>query len=166
MDKKRICEAMYALPSGVVVRRKKDIVLPIAILVVGIVIVVLNYALALEEKSADVSSSLLLGAGAVIIIGGMMLLSRIFDDTGRPWHRPTNRPLRYEEHYYPTERRGEILRYVDEVAYKKLLAADSGQVSGIAVAIYRSEDLKFCAMQAYEYRDYEYRPITGIRISE
>lgn len=163
MDKKTICEAMYALPSGVVVRHKKSLIVPILILAIGIALVALNYVLDVEAYSADFSSSLLLIAGATIIVGLLMLCTRIVDSEGQPWHSPSNAPLKYEERFYPTEQRHEILRLVDEAAYLKLLANDKGSVSGIAVAIYRSSDLSFVAMQAYEYLDYEYHPVTGIR---
>lgn len=166
MDKKSICEAMYALPSGVVVRRKKNQIVPLLILAVGIGMVVLNYGLDVEAQSADVSASLMLVAGATIIVGLLMCLSRLFDSEGYPWHTPTRRPLRYEERFYPIEQRNEIQRMVDEAAYLRLVAADTKRTSGITVAIYRSEDQRFAAMQAYEYIDYEYRPITGIRVME
>lgn len=163
MDKKTICEAMYALPGDVVVRHKKSLMVSILVLVIGIVLVTLNYALDVEAYSVDISSSLLLLAGATIIVGLLLLCTRIFDNEGQPWHKATNRPLKYEERFYPIEQRREILRLVDEAAYLKLLANDKGSVSGIAVAIYRSSDLSFVAMQAYEYLDYEYHPLTDVR---
>lgn len=166
MDKKSICEAMYALPSGVVVRRKRTIGMPLLILAIGIGVVAINYGMDIEAQSADFSSSLLLIAGATIIVGLLLLLSRLFDREGYPWHTPTRRPLRYEERFYPVEQRNEVQRMVDEAAYLRLVAADTKRTSGIAVAIYRSEDKRFAAMQAYEYIDYEYRPITGIRTME
>ena len=166
MDKKSICEAMYALPSGVVVRRKRTIGMPLLILAIGIGVVAINYGMDIEAQSADFSSSLLLIAGATIIVGLLLLLSRLFDREGYPWHTPTRRPLRYEERFYPVELRNEVQRMVDEAAYLRLVAADTKRTSGIAVAIYRSEDKRFAAMQAYEYIDYEYHPITGIRAME
>ena len=53
---------------------------------------------------------------------------------------------------------------VDNRLLKRLLATKSGQVSGIAVAIYYADDKEFGVMQAYEYIDFEYRPITLVRI--
>ena len=43
MDKIKICEAMYALPGEVVVRRRKSLVLPAALLAAGVAILVLNH---------------------------------------------------------------------------------------------------------------------------
>lgn len=166
MDKKTICEAMYALPGGVVVRRKKNYILPALTLMLGIVLVILNYQLDIEATSADVSSALMLTAGATIIVGMLLLLSRIFDGEGRPWHLPSDTALQYEERFFPVERREEIRHLVEDGAYLKLVAADTGALSGIAVSVYRTKDLTFVAMQAYEYVDYEYQPITAVRCIE
>ena len=43
MDRNKICEAMYALPGEVVVRRRKSLVLPAALLAAGVAILVLNH---------------------------------------------------------------------------------------------------------------------------
>lgn len=162
MDKKKICESLYASHADVVVRRKKNYMLPAFVLLLGIVLVAANYLLAVESISTDISSALLLAAGATIMVGVLMLLSRIADREGEPWHLPTNKPLKYEERFFPLEERKQVCELVEGGNYLKLVAADSGAVSGIAVAIYRTQDLSLVAMQAYEYLDYEYRPITEV----
>ena len=42
MDKIKICEAMYALPGEVVVRRRKSLLIPAVLLVAGVAMLVLN----------------------------------------------------------------------------------------------------------------------------
>ncbi|MBR5850084.1 MAG: hypothetical protein IKZ12_03380 [Alistipes sp.] len=165
MDKNLLCEAMYALQSGVVVRRKKSLLPSIAVLGAGIALIVL-YFLMRANWSNNFASSMVLLAGMVALIGLLMVISRLTDSEGCPWFSTTNEPLRYMERYFPIERRGEIQRLVNEGAFKRLLAMDSNDVSGIAVAIYHSKDGSFATMQAYEYIDFEYRPITNIKIVE
>ena len=55
MDKIKICEAMYALPGEVVVRRRKSLVLPAALLAAGVAILVLivGYFSPLPPKTGD-----------------------------------------------------------------------------------------------------------------
>ena len=43
MDKIKICEAMYALPGEVVVRRRKSLLLPAVLFAAGVAILVLNH---------------------------------------------------------------------------------------------------------------------------
>ncbi|WP_368201614.1 hypothetical protein [Alistipes shahii] len=89
MDKIKICEAMYALPGEVVVRRRKSLVLPAALLAAG----------------------------------------------------------------------------VAEGNVERLLAMPHARVPAVSVAMYRTPDNRFAAMQAFEYADLEYRPLTRLQIS-
>ena len=163
MDKISLCEAMYALPGGVVVRRKKRLLPSIAVIVVGVALVVL-YFMMRESWSNNLSSSLVLVAGATLLVGLLMLTTRLTDKDGRPCLAATGEPLRYVERYFPVERRAEIKHLVEEGALKRLFASPDGQVSGIAGAIYHSADKQFAAIQAYEYLGFEYRAITAVRI--
>lgn len=165
MDKNTLCEAMYALPSGVVVRRKKSYLPSLAILAVGVALIVL-YFLMHSNWSNNLASSLILVAGAAVLIGGLMFVTRLTDREGRPALAATGKPLRYVERYFRVEQRAEISRLVEEGSLARLFATPDGQVSGIAVALYHSPDGAFAAMQAYEYIDFEYRAITPIKIVE
>ncbi|MBO5188360.1 MAG: hypothetical protein J6B59_03615 [Alistipes sp.] len=163
MDKNMLCEALYALPSGVIVRRKKSFVMPAIVLVAGLALVTIYY-LKLDAMSNNLSSSLILIAGGTLLIGLLMVANRLFDREGCPALAATGEKLRYVERYFPLERRAEIQRYIDEGALNRLFMASEGEVSGISVAIYHSADRKFAAMQAYEYIGFEYRPITGVKV--
>ena len=163
MDKISLCEAMYALPCGVVVRRKKSLFPSIAVMVAGIALVVL-YFMMREGWSNNLASSVILIAGGALLVGLLMLVSRLTDKEGCPALAATGEKLRYVERYFPLERRAEIQRYIDEGALNRLFATPEGQVSGISVAIYHSADRKFAAIQAYEYIGFEYRPITGVKV--
>lgn len=165
MDKHNLCEAMYALQSGAVVRRKKSLLPTVAVLMIGLLLVVL-YSMIEEQLSKNLSSSLMLATGVVVMVGLLMLATRLSDREGCPALAATGERLRYAEYYFPIERRKEVQRYIDEGALMRLMAATENQNSGIGVAIYHSTDRTFAAMQAYEYIGFEYRPITGIKIVE
>lgn len=165
MDKSTICEALYALPSGAVVRRSKSLIPSIAVMTVGIALVVLYY-MARNTMSDNLASSLILFAGGAVLIGLLMLITRLSDKLGTPALKATGEKLRYVERYFPIERRGEVQRLIDEGSLKRLFAAPEGQVSGIAVAIYHSANLQFAAVQAYEYVGFEYQPITPVKVIE
>lgn len=165
MDKSTICEALYALPSGAVVRRKKSLIPSILVTVAGVALVVLYY-MTLDSLSNNLSSSLVLIAGAAILVGLLMLTTRLTDKVGTPALQRTGEKLRYVERYFPIERRAEIQRYVEEGSIRRLMAAPEGQVSGVAVVIYHSTDLSFAAVQAYEYAGFEYQPVTQLKVIE
>ncbi len=165
MDKKMLCEALYALPGGVVVRRKKSLLPSLIVMAVGIALVVFYY-LSLDAMSNNLASSLILAAGGVLLVGILMLMSRIFDNEGHPALAATGEKLRYEERFFPLDERAAIQRHIDQGDLLHLLAKNEGQVSSIAVAILYSADRRIAAMQGYEYLGFEYRPITGIKVLE
>ena len=47
---------------------------------------------------------------------------------------------------------------------QRLIAMPHAQVPAISVAVYRTPDNRFAAMQAFEYTDLEYRPLTRLQI--
>lgn len=163
MDKNNLSEALYALPGGVVVRRKKSPVLSLVVLAIGIGLIVL-YFFTKDTMGDNLASSLIMAAGAITLVGGLMLTSCLVDTEGKPAIQATGERLRYKELYFPQEQRAEVQRLIDEGLIKRILAATNGQSSGIAVAIYHTSDLRIASMQAYEYIGYEYRPITGIKV--
>lgn len=163
MDKNNLSEALYALPGGVVVRRKKSPVLSLVVLAFGIGLIVL-YFFTKDTMGDNLASSLIMAAGAITLVGGLMLTSCLVDTEGKPAIQATGERLRYKELYFPQEQRAEVQRLIDEGLIKRILAATNGQSSGIAVAIYHTSDLRIASMQAYEYIGYEYRPITGIKV--
>lgn len=165
MDKNLLCEALYALPSGAVVRRNKSCVAALMVSAVGVALVV-GYYMTLDTLSNNLSSSLILLAGGTLLIGLLMLCTRLTDKQGCPALKSTGEKLHYVERYFPLERRIEVQRNIEEGSLARLLAAPEGQVSGIGVAIYHSADRKVVAMQAYEYAGFEYKPITEVKIVE
>ncbi len=165
MDKRTICEALYALPSGAVVRRKKSVLPSIVVIVAGVAGIVLYYMMR-DNLSNNLASSLILSAGGVLLVGLLMLSTALTDKEGRPVLSQTGEPLRYTERYYPIERKAEVRQLIEDGSLKRLLSVADGSVSGIAVAIYHTSDLRIVAAQAYEYVDFEYRPVSSVKVIE
>lgn len=165
MDKKQLCEAMYALPGGVVVRRQKNKGMALATIVVAVVMLS-STSLFSQSMTANLSSAAVLVGISALVVGVIWLLSLLFDKEGQPVLARTNLPLRYEERYFPLEERGRVMQLIDGVKLAEVVTHTNNQVSGIVVALYRNHDNTFGAMQAYEYIDYEYRPITPVRYTD
>lgn len=77
MDKIKICEAMYALPGEVVVRRRKSLVLPAALLAAGVAILVLNHVYGASMTNNLRSSAVFIG-GSLALAGMITLAARFF----------------------------------------------------------------------------------------
>ena len=153
MDKIKICEAMYALPGEVVVRRRKSLVLPAALLAAGVAILVLNR-----------SSAVFIG-GSLALAGMITLAARFFSAEGAPYYRAGRSYLRYDELYFERSQSRDVVALVAEGNVERLLAMPHARVPAVSVAMYRTPDNRFAAMQAFEYADLEYRPLTRLQIS-
>ena len=149
---------MYALPGEVVVRRRKSLVLPAALFVAGVVLLVLNHVYG-AELSNNMRSALVFLGGSLALAGMITLAARFFSAEGAPYYRAGRCYLRYDELYFE---RG----LAAEGDAERLFALPHAQVPAVAVAVYRTPDNRFAAMQAFEYADLEYRPLTELRIAD
>ncbi len=163
MDKVKICEAMYALPGDVVVRRRKSALMAVLLLVAGVAVLMLNGMYA-EELSNNLRSAVVL-IGSVLTLTGMILAAaRFFSTEGAPYYPKGGCFLRYEERYYDRVCREEVLAAVAQGDLPRLKVIPRTQVPALVVATYESEEGSFAAMQAFEYADLEYRPLSDLKI--
>ena len=99
MDKKTLCEAMYALPGEVVVRRPKKKLYAVVTLVAALLMLAAT-SLMSDSLSVNLHSSAILVALSALSIGIIWLLVLLFDKQGVPVLKKTGRELRYEERYF------------------------------------------------------------------
>ncbi len=165
MDKIKICEAMYALPNGVVVRRRKSLLIPVVLFVAGVALLMVNMSVGAELTNNLRSALVFIGGG--LALGGMItFVGRTFGAHGVPYYAQGRCYLRYDELYFERAHRDVVAQYVEAGRLQQLLAMNQTHVPAIAVAIYRTPDNRFAAMQAFEYTELEYRPLTGLKIVE
>lgn len=163
MDKIKICEAMYALPGEVVVRHRKSLLVPFVLLLIGAAMLVAN-KMYVSALSNNVSSALVFVGGALALAGLVTLAVRFFGSEGVPFHRGERCYLRYDELYFGRDTRGEVMQKIDAGDVGQLLTMPRAQVPAVAVAVYHTRDNRFAAMQAFEYAELEYKPLTPLKI--
>lgn len=163
MDKNKICEAMYALPGDVVVRRRKSPVAPIALTLAGAAVIVLN-SVYKAEISLDTAASLVFVGWSLVLTGLAWLMVQLFSSRGVPYHNGAKSTLRYEELFFDRSLRGEVLEAVAEGNIVRLLGMKRNDIPAMTVALYRTLDCRFAAMQAFEYLDLEYKPLSDLKI--
>lgn len=154
---------MYALPGQVVVRRRKPLLLPVALLAAGSAMIVTNNLYA-GMLTNNLSSALVFSGGILVLAGLIVAAVRLFGSEGAPFHSGEKRFLRYDEFYFERPSRAEIVRSIDRGDVQQLLAMPRARVPSLAVAIYRTRDNRFAAMQAFEYAELEYKPLTELKI--
>lgn len=164
MDKIKICEAMYALPGEVVVRRRKSLVMPAALFVAGAALLVLNHIYG-AGMTNNLRSALVFVGGSLLLAGMITLAARLFSAEGTPYYRPGRCYLRYDELYFERSDTQAVEQCIAGGDVQRLFTLNHAQVPAISVAVYHTPDNRFAAMQAFEYTDLEYRPLTRLRIA-
>ena len=82
MDKTKICEAMYALPGAVVIRRRKSFLMPVLLVAAGIALLILNRSFR-ADLSNDLRSAIVFVGASLLLAGVAVLFARLFS-AGNP----------------------------------------------------------------------------------
>lgn len=154
---------MYALPEGVVVRRRKSLFIPVALLLAGAAMIVLNNVYG-AELTNNLRSSIVFIGGVLALAGLSMTAVRLFSSEGVPFHKGAKCFLHYDELYFAHGTGRDVAQFVEEGNVAQLLDMKHTNVPSVTVALYRTPDNTFAAMQAFEYTDLEYRPLTPLKI--
>lgn len=62
--------------------------------------------------------------------------------------------------------RSDVMQAVSDGDAERLLGMKRAQVPALTVALYRTPGNRFAAMQAFEYADLEYKPLTELKIAD
>ena len=162
MDRNKICEAMYALPGGVVVKRRKSQLRAAVLFIAGVALVVVNNMYG-AELTNNMRSAIVFG-GLLILSGMVMAAIQLFGSGGVPFHKDKHCYLVFEELYFDRGVRADVVQSVEDGAVDRLLGLARANVPALTVALYRTPDNSFAAMQAFEYADLEYKPLTRLNI--
>ena len=164
MDKTLFCEALYALPDNMIVKRRKSVVMPVVLIAVGALTVVTGYTLPESPSVTDWHSSLLLLGAIVAIVGFVLLLGRLFGGEGRPCLGEIGEPLKITELSFARMQMRDVMSAIDNDDVDALLALPESSVAAVTVALCRTSDGRFTVCQPFEYVELEYRPLREVKI--
>ncbi len=94
----------------------------------------------------------------------VMAAIQLFGSGGVPFHKDKHCYLVFEELYFDRGVRADVVQSVEDGAVDRLLGLARANVPALTVALYRTPDNSFAAMQAFEYADLEYKPLTRLNI--
>ena len=95
-----------------------------------------------------------------------MAAAQMFGSGGAPFHREERCFLLYEELYFDRGIRSDVMQAVSDGDAERLFGMKRAQVPALTVALYRTPGNRFAAMQAFEYADLEYKPLTELKIAD
>ena len=158
-----ICEALYALPGGVVEPHRRPIVKPLAIAILGIVLLAIDIVAVAEESDA-LGMMLIVSGFVMACCGAVVSLVRLCGDDRVPYHIPSRSYMSRTERYY---HRDQLFFIEAALARGDRAAIDAMPTSNVAMVTlvgYHAADDSLDAYALYEYVDMEYRIIGDVRI--
>ncbi len=135
-----ICEALYALPGGVVEARRRPVVKPLAIALAGAALLVVD-TVAIDSDSGNLDAAMLLIGSTMLLWGLIAATTRLFGQGRVPYYRPDGVYLRRRERYYRHEQLTET------------------NVSAVTLVEYVSPRSAMSARRVYAYAEFDRRPI-------
>ena len=162
MNKMKFYEALYTSCDTIAARRK-SIVLPILLILVGIALPLISMNLFVGADFDDINSAVVLLGIALAVGGGIWLLGRA-TGKGEPFHKQKGQFLTTQTLSFDRSRRSEVLNAIGSGDIERLLAIPVCEVSALCVMVTMLPDKSFAAAQAFEYAELEYRELCGVTI--
>ena len=163
MNIKDFNEALYASSNGVVVERRKPLIMPLIILLVGAALLALNLFIENGEDTNNLKSALVLVGGLVTLVGSVYCAVNIFGG-GAPYHKEDKCFLERKKYAFERGQIDAVMKAVEACDKSTLDALEESDIAALSVVCYYSPKSNYCAMQAFAYEDFVYDSITKLSI--
>lgn len=164
MDKNTILEeAIYDLEGLGIEPRKRNIILPAAVLLAGIFLITASYKTEFISSNANLSSGSLLTGFIMIVIGLVMTISRLMSK-GIPFYVPSNEKLRKYELSFDAGVKEKVKKCISEGDLESLTDLNEGQSSAVKAVIYKTSCGELVVAQVQEYVPHSYQPADDIKV--
>ena len=163
MDIKDFNEALCASSNGVVVERRKSVVVPVLVLLVGIALLVVNYFIENASDANNLKSALVLVGGCVSFVGVALCGVAIFGG-GEPYHTGDKCFLVRKHYSFDRAQSEGVLKAVEACDKLALDGMEESDIAGMSVICCHSPRSKFVAMQAFVYEEFVYKSVTPLKI--
>ena len=166
MSKYDMCEALYAVPGGVVVKRRKPIAMPAALLVAGVALLIINSQIEASAEMMNLKSALVLFGAVAAVVGAVILALRMMGGAGAPYHAADGCYLKCKELKFNKEKSAHLRDLVNRGDFTTLRSLPEDGVSAVTVVMYSSPRSGFCAAQVFEYFELELRAVSQLRVTD
>ena len=166
MSKYDMCEALYALPGGVVVKRRKPIAMPTALLVAGVALLIINSQIEASAEMMNLKSALVLFGAVAAVVGAVIMVLRMMGGAGVPYHAADGCYLKCKELKFNKEKSAHLRDLVNRGDFTTLRSLPEDGVSAVTVVMYSSPRSGFCAAQVFEYFELELRAVSQLKVTD
>ena len=158
-------ETLCASSNGVIVERRKSVILPIVILLAGVALLCSNFFIENDEDANNLKSAIVL-IGGLVCVGTISVCGMRIFGGGVPYHKEDKCFLIRKQYSFERAQRNAVVKAVEACDKLALDAIEESNVAGISVICFYSPRSKFCAMQAFAYEELLYKSITNMKIEK
>ena len=163
MIRQEICEALYALPNGVVKPRRRSVLKPIVVALIGFAIIALD-TLCIRSDNDALTMLLIVTGGSLVLCGLLVAVMRIASDEQVPYHTPSKSYMRCRERHYTHDKLAELQTAVAMHDTERIESIETSNISAITLAECMTRDGSIVALALYEYENYEDRLVGRVKI--
>lgn len=150
--------------SGLVVMRRKPLIVPIVWFVVGVALLVINAMVPATMEWMNLKSAIVLLGAVFVIASAVVAIYRVMGNDRAPYHTADGCFLQKKELKFAKERASYIRDLVNRGDFTTLHNLVEDGVSAVTVRLYTSPRSGFCAVQVFEYVDMELQPVSDLKI--
>lgn len=155
-----ICKALCVLPDGGVELRRRPVLGPVVMAIVGLALIVI-YAVAIEDGGSALGMVLMVAGVTMLLYGALVALVRLGSQPSVPYHRGTGY-MRYRERYYDRSLVTELMKAVGSKDANAINKLPTTNISGVTLVEYRTKDGSIVAYAVYEYVDFTHRLVGDV----
>ena len=164
MSKYDMREMIYAQAEGAIVPRRKSVVWPIGLIVVGIGLLVVNGMMDATVENGNLRSALLLFGAVFAIVGIVMVIVRLSGTSKAPYCVKDGCFLDKKELKFTKEQKNIVVDLLRKGDFATLRSLEQSDVSALVVVEYSSPKSRVVACQAFEYLELELRPVCDLTL--
>ena len=164
MSKYDMREMIYAQADGAIVPRRKSVVCPICLILVGIGLLVLNGMMEATVENGNLRSALLLFGADFGITGIIMTVVRLSGASKAPYYVKDGCFLDKKELKFTKEQKNIVIDLLRKGDFATLRSLGQSDISALTVIEYSSPKSRVVACQAFEYLELELRPVCDLML--
>ena len=155
-------ESIYAQTEGAIVPRRKSIMEPVLVLVVGLGLLISNAMVEASVENGNVKSALML-FGAIFAVAGVIMVAARLSGAGQaPYCVKDGCFLNKKELKFAKEQKNVVIDLLRKGDFTTLRTLKQNDVSALIVYVYSSPKSRVVACQAFEYLELELHPVSDL----
>lgn len=153
--------ALCDLCDGVIVKRRRSVLLPVLVICLGALLFVIDSFIDMTQSTDSVKMIIMLSASVLVVWGIVWGVVRSRGE-GSYYHVTDGVFLSHKSLKFAKDKKSKLVNLVNSKDFATLQTFSEDGVSAMVVELYISEKSGFCAAQLFEYSEMTFVPVTPV----